>query len=618
MDYFIIFIIIFTIILILFFNNCISLPILLSFPLLGIFHIFNKNTYKCGGTTSKLRKITDFSKYIIRKGGSLDDDIKKLQDENNKIIEIIFQNDSIKDNKDELKVFLDNFRKSNKYFMLKNSNSILDPKILIQIQQHFKTKLINKLKELEMNSKQEKHIVNNVDNILKSDEIKILNNKNDIKKAISYIISMISLNTSHNALYNYLQEYINYDDYKIYYNRYIYSNDILKQNNILPTTNYSRQKYYLEYIYNYINNTENTKNVELYTKSFKIENIEPIDYINKRSKDGPYITFKNTINAYLYNLYKLYRYNLHKLSELNKQKTLNKIPIDDSTTRKKFTDVLAELTKTTPLKDDTDDLLDKVSESNKEKYDIDTLLRLIDEYLVLCNLIRPVLNTLSDNVYAMKNINTVIDETNQKKYNNIYDEILQDTDIINNIDNIMKESNLDDNLYYYKKSNNTLLTSDYIYLFTNILIHKLKTIIKFMTDDNDDKTNINIIIKNIEEYRNDLSRFKSKNVMNIVQKDTKGKYLQLISNFCDLSNIQNKLKTTQSDIINKLNTDENELDIIFNPSKESSEIYDIAYKRATNTQSETDKEEDYSDYKFDSDETAITSQQTGTQSNTQI
>ena len=97
MDYFIIFIIIFTIILILFFNNCISLPILLSFPLLGIFHIFNKNTYKCGGTTSKLRKITDFSKYIIRKGGTIDKEIYEMSktEIENKIKELNTENINI-------------------------------------------------------------------------------------------------------------------------------------------------------------------------------------------------------------------------------------------------------------------------------------------------------------------------------------------------------------------------------------------------------------------------------------------------------------------------------------------------------------------------------------------
>ena len=107
MDYFIIFIIIFTIILILFFNNCISLPILLSFPLLGIFHIFNKNTYKCGGTTNKLRKITDFSKCIIRKGGTIDKEIyemskteienkiKELEAENSNILDLLKKTDDI-------------------------------------------------------------------------------------------------------------------------------------------------------------------------------------------------------------------------------------------------------------------------------------------------------------------------------------------------------------------------------------------------------------------------------------------------------------------------------------------------------------------------------------------
>ena len=132
MDYFIIFIIIFTIILILFFNDCISLPVLLSFPLLGIIHIFNKNVFKCGG------KIKDFTKYIIPKGGAESEDekeINKLQDENNKIINIIFNFDSIKDSKEELEQFLNNFKLSNKYFMLKNNNiyynqHVLDPKIL--------------------------------------------------------------------------------------------------------------------------------------------------------------------------------------------------------------------------------------------------------------------------------------------------------------------------------------------------------------------------------------------------------------------------------------------------------------------------------------------------------
>ena len=94
-------------------------------------HIFNKNTYKCRGATSKLTKITDFSKYIIPKGGAesedeiirkLEDENTKLKDENTKIIDIIFNFDSIKDSKEELEQFLNNFKLSNKYFMLKNNN----------------------------------------------------------------------------------------------------------------------------------------------------------------------------------------------------------------------------------------------------------------------------------------------------------------------------------------------------------------------------------------------------------------------------------------------------------------------------------------------------------------
>ena len=91
MDYFIIFIIIFTIILILFFNNCISLPVLLSFPLLGIIHIFNKNVFKCGG------KIKDFTKYIIAKGGTIDKEIYEMSktEIETKIQELIKENSNI-------------------------------------------------------------------------------------------------------------------------------------------------------------------------------------------------------------------------------------------------------------------------------------------------------------------------------------------------------------------------------------------------------------------------------------------------------------------------------------------------------------------------------------------
>jgi hypothetical protein len=106
MDYFIIFIIIFTIILILFFNDCISLPVLLSFPLLGAIHIFNKNTLKCryrlpNTNVYSSRKITNFDNYIVKKGSNSNNEIKKeiyemSKDEiETKIQELIKENSNI-------------------------------------------------------------------------------------------------------------------------------------------------------------------------------------------------------------------------------------------------------------------------------------------------------------------------------------------------------------------------------------------------------------------------------------------------------------------------------------------------------------------------------------------
>jgi hypothetical protein len=347
MDFFIIFIIIFTIILILFFNNCISLPVLLSFPLLGIVHIFNKKTYIYGSTTSKISKITNFNNYIIKKGAE-DNEIKQLESENDKIIDIILKFDSIKDNKNVLKQFLNNFKLSNKYFMLKNNKNIRDPKILKYLFSTYKLKWKNDITEEQKIKQFSKKDDENIKNIL--DKLKNLETANNNINNIEYkniveihklINSSLSINKSKNIFSQYLDYYNNYNFYKEHYNTNKYQTE-MKQllyiqkltetiYNIDISYNISEDNILKEYIYpnntltdikNSIKSTDNKYSIDsIITKLINIEQSD--DYINKVFTEIN-IVFTE-INQRLYNLYILYHNNLNKIIKINTQESLEKI-----------------------------------------------------------------------------------------------------------------------------------------------------------------------------------------------------------------------------------------------------------------------------------------------------
>ena len=376
MDYFIIFIIIFTIILILFFNNCISLPILLSFPLLGIFHIFNKNTYKCGGTTSKLRKITDFSKYIIPKGGAESEEeetIKKLKEENTKIINIIFNFDSIKDSKEELEQFLNNFKLSNKYFMLKNNNiyynhHVLDPKILQYLANYYiknweqfipqkarSGQFNNNLKNVENKVNKYKISVQDQESLKISKigiEAKLKKykpmNKNEVQEIVNDFNTSLPLLNKNILFSEYLKYYNSYEKYKQNYNKQKYNTDtkqlsyinkikkfiydeiiektklddgqsIIKDNILNKYNTISDIKFAIDEDQQFIPNN-------LYDFIHEINNINNINELSD-TENFIFTTYTNDIdkvNQTIYNLFILYHYNLSQIIKLKKKTIINR------------------------------------------------------------------------------------------------------------------------------------------------------------------------------------------------------------------------------------------------------------------------------------------------------
>jgi len=433
MDYIIIFIIILTIVLILFFNNCISLPVILYLPILGIIHIFSKkyNTIsKKGG--KHINKYNHNSSnallsYIIKKdnkigGNEFDDQIKQLEDENNKIIDIIFEYDSIKDNKEELKQFLNNFNKSNKYFMLKNNskiliNPILDPKILPKINKYYKDQW-------------NKYILDNkLPNFNHSIGQKISNttifNKENIQNIVNDINIYIALNKSNNKFADYLEKYNDYDYYKEYYNQFRYE-----------TTD--KQLSYLNNIKNDIKNLKNNDNLEnkfynniinKYPTILDIKDAIKNNWIKKIIDD--YINlYKNNINIIIeinntiYSIFILYYYNINKILYLKteqfkdkniRQNVLNELKqkidkiknkdiveenkrkfqktldiIKNIERNKKTIDISNEITNN----DDTSEKIELYEEISKQEYEQIRILNLLKDYSNVCNQIKPIINDM--------------------------------------------------------------------------------------------------------------------------------------------------------------------------------------------------------------------------------
>ena len=543
MDYIIIFIIILTILLILFFNNCISLPIILYLPFLGLIHLFSKqyNTIsKKGG--KNINKYNSLLSYIIKKdnkngGDESDNKIKQLEEENNKIIDIIFEYDSIKDNKEELKQFLNNFNKSNKYFMLKD---VYDSKILNKIQNHFKLKLNDRLNEFTDKSDTLKNKINAINT---SGNLK-LNNENEIKETIAYIISLIAINANNNPLFNYLQEYMTYDDYKIYYNKNKYTFDILIRNGIQTQKNL-KSALYINHIKEYINNKKIEVDLEDLTKDIN----EKIKKLNGSSKNTLYIESKTQINKSIYILYKIYRYNLYNLSELNKTKVLTEIKNEN--VRKQFEDVLAELVIKTNEINKNSTILDKITDLSTNNYIIDKKILSINEYIKLCEPINMVLTELFEFIFG-STVNYLLKDEIIEKYDIIYKKLLIDKDIL-------KESYK----YYEMRTNKRISAIDYINLFTGVLTYKLDIINSLNITTNND---ITIILNNINKFIKYLYQLKdfSQNKFKI-----KSECYKLLETFCNLQHINIILQTDKSEIILNLEYQENLLETIISPKIDS-------------------------------------------------
>jgi len=723
MDFFIIFIIIFTIILILFFNDCISLPVLLSFPLLGIVHIFNKKTYIYGSTTSKISKITNFNNDIIPKRGANTEEnkITELENENDKIIDIILKFDSITDDKkQDLKQFLNNFKLSNKYFMLKNYKNIIDPKILKYLFSTYTLKWENYIKEEGQIKQFSKKDENNIAHILKTLETANTNINNieykNIEEIHKLINSSLSINKSKNIFSQYLDYYNNYNFYKEHYNtnKYqtkmkmkqlqyiqkltetIYNIDILNnigQDNILNEYIYPNNT--LTDIKNSIKSTDNEHSINsILTKLIK--RIQSDDSIN---------TVFTEINKRLYHLYILYHNNLNKIIKITTQKSLEKIIEKDN----KFLNELQahiqlRLTKSAEKQhkeklQSSLNLINKLSTQNIEIPNFDkgyvldnppieqaeldayeeiadledkyynNILTPLQEYSKICNELKDIIQEMidifinnvtkvnnktkpiSNTLYLAKNDdNNKSEETYNILINYINGEIKIDLDTFNkfNLTDIINFIDLQGipNEFIKNKSNNVSFLSNMqlsynypyntyrkiifyliIYLRQKLLqiehdiiytyIDKFKKIILILSDITKEtitqqdlevaqskiKQLFQDIDCNIQDINTELNSKKEK------YKKTFGKSYDEKNENDNTDNTDNTNNYISRQIYNKVIEELSKIHIEVKKSDETTQLT-TSTKDLPNKQSVIDKEDDYSDERFESDETNNISQQT--------
>jgi hypothetical protein len=267
-------------------------------------------------------------------------DIDTLTKENNKIINIILQYDSITDNKENLKEFLDNFELSNKYFMFKNDKEIRDPKILKYLFNYYNTKWKKYSDPLLIDTKtsnKDKTNINNINqqlNTINKNNKDININYDTIKNLKNFIIGSIAINKSDNPFSEYLDYYDNYELYKKYYKKIKYKpidnlkqlvyKNILKQTiyNLGESDNLSSNKILKDYIYT-SNTLKSIKDIQTNISDYSITSIinTNINMTNSSNINSGFIE----INKRLYNLYILYHNNLNKIINIRTQEELKKL-----------------------------------------------------------------------------------------------------------------------------------------------------------------------------------------------------------------------------------------------------------------------------------------------------